>query len=175
MIAQQNKNRPIDYESLIHDIRHELHKFYRLNMHPALVLDTIDILINEQTGLDCVADKTERGNPGKDKLFTKCDFIVLACNRQDPKPDFPVEAWAYEGNLDFTTARPLAYGCGKDIHESLAALREHIGLQSPARKETKGLHIPSPPADNWRVVYVIDLDAPDALPALFHPSSHPPY
>ena len=86
----------IDYPVLIDDIRHELEKFYHLNMHPALVLDTIDILIHEQTGLVCVADNIERGNPGND---------------------------------------------------------------------TKGLYIALPPADHWRVVYVIDVDAPDALAA----------
>ena len=68
MTTQNNDSRPIDYQSLINDIRHELEKVYHLNMHPALVLDTIDILINEQTGLACVADTTERHDPGNKGL-----------------------------------------------------------------------------------------------------------
>ena len=96
MTDQRNDNRPLDYQSLIGDIRHELEKCYRMNMHPALVLDTIGILIHEQTGLACVADGIERG-----------------------KPEY----------------------------------------------ETKGLYIALPPADHWRVVYTIDVDAPDAIAA----------
>ena len=165
MNAQNNDSASIDYQTLIQDIRHELEKCYRLNMHPAWVLDTIDILIHEQTGLACVADTIERGDSGKDSLPAKCDFIVLACNRQDQKPGFPVESWAYEGNLDFHTAKPPAYGCGKDVQESLMALREHIDLPSPIIKKAKGLHIDLPPSDHWRVVYLIDLNAPDALTA----------
>ena len=80
-------------------------------------------------------------------------------------PGFPVEAWAYAGNLDFHTAKPLAYGSGKDVQESLAALREHIDLLLPTKKEARGLHIDLPPTDHWRVVYLIDLNAPDALTA----------
>ena len=68
MTTQNNDSRPIDYQSLIEDIRHELEKVYHFNMHPALVLDTIDILINEQTGLACVADKTQRCDPGNEGL-----------------------------------------------------------------------------------------------------------
>ena len=68
MTTQNNDSRPIDYQSLVNDIRHELEKVYHLNMHPALVLDTIDILINEQTGLECVADTTERHDPGNEGL-----------------------------------------------------------------------------------------------------------
>ncbi|MFC1652701.1 hypothetical protein ACFL3F_03170 [Planctomycetota bacterium] len=68
MTTQNNDSRPIDYQSLVNDIRHELEKVYHLNMHPALVLDTIDILINEQTGLACVADNTERHDPGTEGL-----------------------------------------------------------------------------------------------------------
>ena len=96
MTMQHNDNRPVDYQALIGDIRHELEKCYHLNMHPALVLDAIDILIHEQTGLACVADEIARGKPEDD---------------------------------------------------------------------TKGLHISLPPADHWRVVYTIDVDAPDALAA----------
>ena len=64
MTTQNNDSRPIDYQSLIDDIRHELEKVYHYNMHPALVLDTIDILIHEQTGLACVADRIKGSDPG---------------------------------------------------------------------------------------------------------------
>ena len=59
-----NNNRPVDYQGLIEDIRHELEKLYHFDMHPALVLDAIDILIHEQTGLACVADSSQRCDPG---------------------------------------------------------------------------------------------------------------
>ena len=68
MTTQNNDSRPIDYQSLINDIRYELEKVYHFNMNPALVLDTIDILIHEQTGLACVADTTERHDPGNEGL-----------------------------------------------------------------------------------------------------------
>ena len=63
MTTQNNDSGPIDYLSLIEDIRHELKKVYHLNMHPALVLDTIDILIHEHTGLACVADNPTSPDP----------------------------------------------------------------------------------------------------------------
>ena len=66
MTAPHNDSPPIDYPSLIQDIRHELEKVYRMNLHPAWVLDAIDILIHEQTGLACVADIIKRGEPGSD-------------------------------------------------------------------------------------------------------------
>jgi len=65
MTTQNNDSRPVDYQGLIGDIRHALVKVYHLGMHPALVLDTIDILIHEQTGLACVADSSQRCDPGK--------------------------------------------------------------------------------------------------------------
>jgi hypothetical protein len=63
MTTQNNDSQPIDYQGLLNDIRYELEKVYRLNMHPALVLDTIDILIHEQTGLACVGDSSQRCDP----------------------------------------------------------------------------------------------------------------
>ena len=68
MTTQNNDSRPIDYQAILNDIRHELEKVYRLNMNPALVLDTIDILIHEQTGLACVADNTQRCDPANEGL-----------------------------------------------------------------------------------------------------------
>ncbi len=64
MTTQNNDSHSVDHQGLIGDIRYELEKVYRLNMHPALVLDTIDILIHEQTGLACVADSSQRCDPG---------------------------------------------------------------------------------------------------------------
>ena len=68
MTIQNNDSRPIDYQALLNDIRHELEKVYGLNMNPALVLDTIDILIHEHTGLVCVADNTQRCDSGNEGL-----------------------------------------------------------------------------------------------------------
>lgn len=49
-------------------------------------------------------------------------FVVLAQNQTDPSPDAPFEAWAYRGPLDFQIARPVTFGLGADIHETLEAL-----------------------------------------------------
>ena len=68
MTTQNNDSWPIDYQAIINDIRHELEKVYCLNMNPALVLDTIDILIHEHTGLACVADNMQRCDPANEGL-----------------------------------------------------------------------------------------------------------
>jgi hypothetical protein len=97
MTTQNNHSRPVDYQRLMDDIRHELEKVYRLDMHPALVLDTIDILIHEQTGLACVADSSQRCDPenaslhidpppsetGPEPLFRV--IYVIDLNAADPK------------------------------------------------------------------------------------------
>jgi hypothetical protein len=163
-------DRPIDYQALLDDIRHELEKVYRLNMNPALVLDTIDILIHEQTGLACVADKTERYDSGNDQLFAPCDFVVLTCNEHDPSSHGPIEAWAYQGPLDFGSAKPLVFGAGMTLTEALMALSAQMkdvkkqGVDRTVAPIKEGLYIGPPPEqkDLWRVVYVIDVYGADA-------------
>lgn len=67
-MSTQEKNDPIDYPALIADIRHELKKVYHFNMHPALVLDAIDILIHEKTGLACISDASQEETITDEKL-----------------------------------------------------------------------------------------------------------
>jgi hypothetical protein len=94
MTTSNNDKRPIDYQGLINDIRHELEKVYHFGMHRALVLDTIDILIHEQTGLACVADSSHRLDPGyavphiepplKEKDLFRVVYVI-DLNAADPK------------------------------------------------------------------------------------------
>jgi len=94
MTTRNNDNRPIDYQGLINDIRHELEKVYHFGMHRALVLDAIDILIHEQTGLACVADSSQRLDPGyagphikpppKEKDLYRVVYVI-DLNAADPK------------------------------------------------------------------------------------------
>ena len=60
------------------------------------------------------------------ELFRQCDFIVLAQNRQDPNPKVPIEAWAYQGPLDFQKATPVTFGQGGDINKALRALEDQL-------------------------------------------------
>ena len=57
-----------------------------------------------------------------DELLKEQGFVVLAQNKTDPSPEAPFEAWAYRGPLDFQIARPVTFGLGADIHETLEAL-----------------------------------------------------
>ena len=132
MKTRDNKNQPIDYQTLLEDIRHELVKVYYLDMNPAFVLDAIDIIIHEQTGLPCVADTTKRCEPVNDLLSAKCDFVVLSYNRHDPSSHGPIEAWAYQGPLNFDQAKPLVFGAGKDPVEAFAALTMQLKDARPS-------------------------------------------
>lgn len=71
METKNENSIPINYQALLDNIRHELEKVYHLNMNPALVLDAIDIIIHEQTGLACVADTLERCNPSNEGLHVE--------------------------------------------------------------------------------------------------------
>jgi len=68
MTTRNENSQQINHQALLDDIRHELRKVYEFKMNPALVLDTIDILIHEHTGLPCVADTTERPDSGNEGL-----------------------------------------------------------------------------------------------------------
>ena len=57
-----------------------------------------------------------------DELLKEQGFVVLAQNKTDPSPETPFEAWAYRGPLDFQIARPVTFGLGADIPETLEAL-----------------------------------------------------
>ena len=57
-----------------------------------------------------------------DELLKEQNFIVLGQNKTDPSPEAPFEAWAYRGPLDFKVARPITFGLGGDVYETLEAL-----------------------------------------------------
>ncbi|MCC6681649.1 MAG: hypothetical protein IT445_12170 [Phycisphaeraceae bacterium] len=56
-------------------------------------------------------------------------FVVLTHN-QTNDPDSRIEAWAYEGPLDFNTATPLRFGLGADPTEALDALNHQLSNPS---------------------------------------------
>ena len=66
--------------------------------------------------------QTESSMLHVDELLKEQGFVVLAQNKTDPSPEAPFEAWAYRGPLDFQIARPVTFGLGADIHETLEAL-----------------------------------------------------
>jgi hypothetical protein len=171
MTTHEHNGRSIDYPQLVDDIRHELAKVYELDMNPALVLDAIDIIIHEQTGLKCVAEQAQRSDPKENTPLAKCDFVVLTHNPDDPSLQGPFEAWAYVGPLDFRDAVPLAFGAADSIPAALQALSAQLAdaTEKPVLPKQRGLHItpPEQPCSGlaWRVVYSIDVDAPDARAA----------
>ncbi len=104
MTSENNQGKPIDYPTLVDDIRHELGKVYHLNMNPAMVLDTIDILIHEHTGLACMADTTETCHPRNKGL-------------QINRPPQEKDLWrvVYVIDVDATDANAAA----KEAHETM--------------------------------------------------------
>ena len=124
MTTQNNDSRPIDYQAIINDIRHELEKVYCLNMNPALVLDTIDILIHEHTGLACVADTTERHDPGnvglhiappptEDGLFRVVYVIDVSAT------DVKTAAWeAHKTMIDPDSLAPVLHILDPEGHQT---------------------------------------------------------
>ena len=56
----------------------------------------------------------------------KGGFAVLARNRQDPYSPADIEAWAYQGPLDFKSAKPVTFGLGKDYRHALQALDSQL-------------------------------------------------
>ena len=130
MTTQNNDSRPIDYQALLNDIRHELEKVYNLNMHPALVLDTIDILIHEHTGLECVADKTQRSDPvneglhiarppTEDGLFRV--VYVIDVNAADAKA---AARETHETMIDPESQAPVLHVLAPDGHETTIDLSQ---------------------------------------------------
>ena len=53
-------------------------------------------------------------------------FVVLAMNHEDPSPEAPFEAWAYEGPPDFDRAGSVVFGLGADCRSALNALNDLI-------------------------------------------------
>ncbi|MCP4707033.1 MAG: hypothetical protein GY869_00280 [Planctomycetes bacterium] len=61
------------------------------------------------------------------ELLKEQSFVVLGQNKTDPSPEAPFEAWAYRGPMDFSAARPVTFGLGKNIYEALEALNLRLG------------------------------------------------
>jgi hypothetical protein len=57
-----------------------------------------------------------------EKFMTAAGFIVLGRNQSDPSRDGLVEAWAYQGPLDFDVATPVVFGVGLRVRDALIAL-----------------------------------------------------
>ena len=55
-------------------------------------------------------------------FLDKGGFVVLGRNRQDSHTKAEIEAWAYQGPLDFKSAKPVTFGLGKDYQHALHAL-----------------------------------------------------
>ena len=75
---------------------------------------------------------------GLDRLngfLRKGGFIVLAMNREDPSPDAPFEAWAYEGPLDFNEATPIVFGLGAGCRSALDALNSLLAADNARHGE----------------------------------------
>ena len=71
------------------------------------------------------------GEPEKISAFLReGGFVVLGMNRTDPSQGAGIEAWAYQGPLDFNVAKPVRFGLGETCHDALRTLRPHT-----ARKE----------------------------------------
>ena len=65
-----------------------------------------------------------------ENFLRKGGFVVLAINHEDPNPQAPLEAWAYEGPLDFSKAGPVVFGLGADCRSALDALNTRIPVNS---------------------------------------------
>ena len=68
-------------------------------------------------------------------FLAKGGFVILARNAQDPSRSGPLEAWAYQGPLDFAQAEPVTFGLGTDIRAALDALNTQLGN---SRQESPG-------------------------------------
>jgi hypothetical protein len=118
-------------------------------------------------------DVTEEALNGAKQLQRFLDdkgFIVIGQNQHDPHPDQPFEAWAYHGPLDFQSAVPVTFGQGQTPMEALCALDEQLDETHPKEKTIQppvSHLIASPPPESgteplWRIIYTIDVNAPDA-------------
>jgi hypothetical protein len=70
-------------------------------------------------------------------LTTRLDhgyFVVAGRNTTDPSRDAPYEAWLYKGELDFTTAVPIAFGSGETVLDAISSLEVEIKQLKQERK-----------------------------------------
>ena len=108
-----------------------------------------------------------------ERFLRRGGFIVISQNRHDPHPALSFEAWAYQGPLDFIAAKPMTFGLGGNVIDSLAALNQQLKKSQHFSDRTQirpGMVVEPPPQETapeplWRVVYVIDVNAPDTKTA----------
>ena len=108
-----------------------------------------------------------------ERLLTEGGFIVLAKNQQDPHPGQPLEAWAYQGPLDFNQANPVTFGFGNSVAHVLAALNEQLkqaGQPGQTHEHPHGRMTVVPleekdPVSLWWVVHTVEVSAADAQTA----------
>ena len=79
------------------------------------------------------------------RFLKKDGFVILTFNEGDPSRLGPYEAWAYQGPLDLRAARPVTFGVGVGIPESLAALEHQLMvLRSQENPGARRRRCPSP-------------------------------
>ena len=121
---------------------------------------------HDDADIRCEAERLEQ-------FLAEGGFIVLAENQQDPHPGQPLEAWAYQGSLDFSKATPVNFGLGNSVAEVLAALNEQLeqaGHPCQARQHPHGRMTVVPLEDKgvsslWWVVHTLEVSAADAQTA----------
>jgi hypothetical protein len=80
---------------------------------------------DEHLGVEIICQDGIVTKPVKDHVeqFIKDGgFIVVGKNTEDPNPELPFEAWAYNGPLDFQSAQSVTFGLGADYREAIEAL-----------------------------------------------------
>lgn len=69
--------------------------------------------------------------PNIDRFLAEGGFIVLGLNQHDSCPDRPFEAWAYQGCLDFGSAKPVTFSLGPTLIAALNSLDAQLGQIQP--------------------------------------------
>ena len=121
---------------------------------------------HDDADIRCEAERLEQ-------FLAEGGFIVLAENQQDPHPGQPLEAWAYQGPLDFNQAKPVTFGLGNGVAHVLAALNEQLKQagqpgqthEHPHRRMTVVPLEEKEPVSLWWVVNTLEVSAADAQTA----------
>ena len=65
-------------------------------------------------------------------------FVVAGKNSADASKGGSFEAWAYQGPLDFHTARPVRFGVGTSCLDALGALNQQLEAEVEGGRSTAG-------------------------------------
>jgi len=82
--------------------------------------------------------------PHLDRLLKKGGFVVVTRNDGDTSEGGPIEAWAYQGPLNFQAAAPITFGVGASVPDALEALNLQLGNsrqgqnQAPSDDQQRG-------------------------------------